>query len=366
MTRENPTRFMAMLTCCLIFMTAHLTASASEAEVVAIMRNAATEFLSSLDSQLRAQATFDLQDEERKKWSNLPAMFFEREGVSFAELSDEQRVLAHRLIQSPLSSQGYLKAAGIMRIDEILKAAFLQARPDADPFFGQDKYWIGIFGDPVNDQAWGWQLDGHHLALNFTVVDDQLSVTPAFLGSDPAEIRSQLDSGWYVLTKEDSRGRELYESLNAGQKSRALLEGDTPADVIAGPGRADQLRTIRGLPASAMSLSQQRALTRLLNEYLDNLEPELAAAQKRRIDAADFDELHFSWAGTETGKPYYYRIHGPTILIEFDNNYPPGGQSGPVNHIHSVWRDTERDYGEGLLRKHYETSPHHQQGVGSE
>ncbi len=274
-------------------------------------------------------------------------------------MSPAQRVLAHRLIRSPLSSQGYLKAAGIMRVDEILA----RRRGAATPMFGQDKYWIGIFGDPATDEAWGWQLDGHHLALNFTVVGDEIAVTPAFLGSDPAEIRADLDSGWYVLAKEDARGRRLFDSFDAEQRAKVLLEGETPRDVIAGPGRADQLGTITGFPAAEMTDAQRILLMQLLHEYLRNLEPDLAAAQAARIEAAGIDRLHFSWAGTTEGEPYYYRIHGPTVLIEFDNSYPPGRQEGPINHIHTVWRDTERDYGEDLLRKHYETSDHHQPGT---
>ncbi len=113
-----------------------------------------------------------------------------------------------------------------------------------------------------------------------------------------------------------------------------------------------------------MTPGQRHLLMRLLHEYLGNLEPDLAAAQLRRVEAAGTEKLHFAWSGTEAGKPYYYRIHGPTILIEFDNNYPPGQQQGPINHIHTVWRDTERDYGADLLRKHYERSPHHRKDAG--
>ena len=334
--------------------------AASEARIIDAMRNAATELLASLDTPLREQATFPLDDKERRLWSNLPARSFKREGVSFGELTEDQRVLAHALIQSALSSQGYLKTVGIMRVDEILQEYRSSVRPNAEPMFGQRLYWIGIFGDPAKDEPWGWQLDGHHLALNFTVVGDQVSVTPAFLGSDPAQVRRELDAGFYPLVKEDTRGRQLFESLDDAQRERTLLEGATPADVIEGPGRAGRLDEIRGLPAAAMTDAQKQLLRLLVEEYLGNLEPELAASHRSRIETAGFDELHFSWSGTEIGKPYYYRIHGPTLLIEFDNNVPPGNRNGPVNHIHTVWRDTERDYGDDLLRKHYEESPHHQ------
>ncbi|MEE2776737.1 MAG: DUF3500 domain-containing protein [Acidobacteriota bacterium] len=332
----------------------------AEPDVIATMRDAADGFLAALSPEQRQQASFAMADEERRLWSNLPSTIFEREGVSCGELSEEQRILAHRLIQSPLSSQGYLKAAGIMRVDEILNGYASRARPDARPMFGQKLYWIGIFGDPSKEEPWGWQLDGHHLALNFTVVDGSLSVTPAFLGSDPAQIRRELDAGFYALIKEDLRGWRLFESLDPAQRKIALLEGDTPSDVIAGPGRADRLKEIRGLAAADMAVSQRHLLRQLLDEYLNNLEPDVAAVQAARVEAAGLENLHFSWSGTEAGKPYYYRIHGPTVLIEFDNNYPPGRSGGPVNHIHTVWRDTERDYGEDLLRKHYAQSPHHQ------
>jgi hypothetical protein len=329
-----------------------------------VMRQAAVDFLDSLGPELAAKATFALGDEERKKWSNLPWTLFEREGVRFGEMSPEQRLLVHKLIESPLSSQGYLKTTGIMRLDQILRERLPRAAEE--PMFGQDFYWIGIFGDPRTDRTWGWQLDGHHLALNFTVVGDDISVTPAFLGADPAEVRSGNDTGWYILGEEDRRGRALFESLDDHQRAQALLSKVAPRDVITGPGRADQLKEIQGLPVSQMSPGQQRLLMTLLGEYLHNLEDDAARAQLERVQAAGLEQIHFSWAGLETGKPYYYRIHGPTLLIEFDNSYPPGQDTGPINHIHTVWRDTERDYGEDLLRKHYAESPHHQDESSNE
>lgn len=332
---------------------------ASEDGVIAAMRQTAQAWLEALGPELADQASFGLDDEERKRWSNLPSPMFVREGVSFGEMTPQQRVLAHRLIAAPLSSQGYLKASGIMRLDDLLREAYLARRPGSQPIFGHDRYWLGVFGDPAVDAAWGFQLDGHHLALNFTVVGDRVAVTPAFLGSDPAEVRDGAYAGWYILEQEDARGRALFESLDGEQRRRAILQGETPRDVITGPGRGDQLREITGLATAAMTASQRRLLLELLGEYLHNLEPALARSEMERIEAAGVDELHFSWAGVEEGKPYYYRIHGPTVLIEFDNSYPPGQGSGPINHIHSVWRDTQNDFGEDLLRKHYLESPHH-------
>jgi hypothetical protein len=343
------------IACGLLFVLSNAV-NASGAQTLSDMRDAASAWLESLSPELREQATFPLDDSERKAWSNLPASMFKREGVSFGQMSGSQRVLAHRLMRSTLSSQGYLKASGIMRLDEILKD--LTATDKLQ--FGQENYWIGIFGNPREDVAWGWQLDGHHLALNFTVVGDQLSVTPAFLGSDPAEILSGADAGWYVLSDEDKQGRDFWASLDQSQRVVALLDGETPQDVITGPGRADQAPGMTGLPLAKMNEQQREKFMNLLQVYIGNLAPELAAAQMRRINAAGVDKLHFAWSGTEQGKPYYYRIHGPTVLLEFDNSYPPGQDGGKINHIHSVWRDSERDFGDDLLRRHYETSPHHQ------
>ena len=288
---------------------------------------------------------------------------FRREGVSFGELSEAQRRQAHALLQTPLSSQGYLKVAGIMRIDEILKSTSPMMR-DGRSMFGQDLYWLGLFGD-VDVGPWGFQLDGHHLALNFTLAEGEVSVTPMFKGSDPAEVLTGLDAGWYPLEGENRRGRALWESLDAAQRAVALLPGATPRDVIAGPTRTDPISAleVHGLPYSAMNATQQTLLLRVLGEWIGDLDPDIAAAQMARVREGGLDGLRFAWSGVEEGKPYYFRIHGPMLLIEFDNNFAPGRDGGSINHIHSVWRDPARDYGDDLLAKHYRESPHHGGGA---
>jgi hypothetical protein len=332
----------------------------SEAAAADATRRAALAFRDSLGPELAKQATFALDHAERRAWSNLPAAMFPREGVSFGQMTDEQRRQAHALLQTPLSTQGYLKVAGIMRIDEILKSTSPAMR-DGRSMFGQDLYWLGLFGD-LEAGPWGLQLDGHHLALNFTLVGGEVSVTPMFKGSDPAEVRTGLDAGWYPLAGEDRRGRALWESLDAAQRAVALLPGATPRDVIAGPTRTDPISAleVQGLPYSAMSPTQQALLLRLLGEWIGDLDPDLAAVQMARVREGGLEALHFAWSGVEEGQPYYYRVHGPTLLIELDNNFAPGRGGGAVNHIHSVWRDPARDYGEDLLAEHYRESPHHQ------
>ncbi len=333
-------------------------AAGPPAVVTDALHTSARAFRDSLGAELAARATFTMDDPERRAWSNLPTTMFKRLGVSFGELTDDQRIVAHSLLQTPLSSQGYLKVAGIMRADEILKG--MSPQRGGQSMFGQDLYFLGLFGD-LDAGVWGLQLDGHHLALNLTVVGDQVWATPMFKGSDPAQVRSGLDAGWYPLFAEDQRGRALWASLEPAQRALALLEGATPTDVIAGPTRTDPIAAleIQGLSYASMSPMQQLLLLRLLAEWTQDLEPALASAHLERVREGGLENLRFAWSGTEEGKPYYFRIHGPTVLIEFDNNYPPGRSGGAVNHIHSVWRDPTRDYGEDLLARHYRESPHH-------
>ena len=339
-------------------------ASAAENDIkyqapVKKIRNAAMAFLTSLSPKLRDQASFSMEDEERRAWSNLPASSFKRKGVSFKEMSPEQRSGAHQLLQSTLSSQGYLKTTGIMHLDEILKGMAAIRRPNRTPMFGHDLYWIGIFGNPEKDDAWGWQLDGHHLALNITVVGNEVAVRPAFMGSDPARLPEGVYSGWNVQGAEDEKGKALFESLATNQRAKAIIGDTAPRDVITGPTRGDQLKTPIGLPVSDLDTKQRRLFMSLLNEYVHNYEHDIAHIQMERIMKAGLDKIHFAWAGTKDDAPYYYRIHGPTVIIEFDNHYPPGRSSGPINHIHSVFREPGNDYGD-LLRKHLLESPHHQ------
>ncbi|MGI9240723.1 MAG: DUF3500 domain-containing protein [Verrucomicrobiales bacterium] len=327
---------------------------------VAEIRQAASAFLQGLSPELRKQASFVLDDKERRAWSNLPATSFKREGVSFKEMTPEQRSLGHQLLQSTLSSQGYLKTTGIMHLDEILKGLAAERRPENTPMFGHDLYWIGIFGDPDTDEAWGWQLDGHHLALNITVVGDEVSVRPAFMGSDPARLPEGTYSGWQVQGAEDEKGKKLFASLDEAQRAKAIIDEVAPRDVITGPTRGDRLKAPTGLPASDLNAGQRRLLMSLLDEYVHNYEHHIAHIQMARILESGLEKIHFAWAGTEENKPYYYRIHGPTVIIEFDNHYPPGRKTGPINHIHTVFREPGNDYGDDLLRKHLLESPHHQ------
>lgn len=355
----NSPRFLlalALLGACLLSPHPAVAQGTDTAATAAQIRTTATEFLASLSADQRKLAVFPVDDPERKDWSNLPHTIHPRKGISFGELSPEQRIKAHHLIQAGLSSQGYLKASGIMQLDEVLLHLSGQDKQEK-PMFGLRYYWLSFLGEPSADKPWGWQLDGHHLALNFSLAGNGVALTPQFMGSDPHEVRDGLHAGWRVLGAEDDKGITLMSSLRPEQQKKAQLSNDAPGDVLTGPGKDKALQKPEGLPFSELNDEQKTLLLSLVDEYVRNYRPDLARQQLDRINKSGWDKVHFGWAGpVGPTDPYYYRIHGPTVLIEFDNNHAPGRKDGPINHIHSVFRDPQNDYGEDLLKRHLEQS----------
>lgn len=326
------------------------------------MRSSASQFLESLDEAQRHQVTYALSDTvERANWSNLPDNMFDRGGLSIGDMSDEQRRRAHDLIRASTSSQGYLKIAGTMWLDDILRKEFL-ARGEGDgrmseliDSFRSKNYYISIFGDPREDANWAWQIQGHHLAACFTVVGNKIGFTPTFLGAEPYTIQSETYAGWRVLSHEVERGFALLQSLSIDQQSKTVLDGDVPGDVLAGPGRRASLLQFEGIQASALNAQQQELLQHLVEEYVRNADHAAADAQLDKIAADGLESLYFSWMGpTDDIKArFYYRVHGPSILIEYVRER--GGALGrAANHVHTLVRDPGNDYGEDWLRQHYQ------------
>jgi hypothetical protein len=255
-----------------------------------------------------------------------------------------QRDAALRLLHAATSSQGYLKATGVMHLEGVL--AVLEGSPDRrDP----ENYHFWVFGTPSPDGPWGWRFEGHHVSLNFTSADGVTVSTPSFIGANPARVPSGPFAGWRLLAGEEDLARALVRSLDDGQRDRAIISATAPRDIITGNDRRASLERTEGLPFAAMTGPQRELLLRLLAEYVDNADPAIARPRLARIQEVGLDRLHFAWAGgLEPGDPHYYRIHGPTILIEYDNT------QNDANHIHSVWRDLENDFGDDLLRRHYD------------
>jgi hypothetical protein len=333
------------------------------------MTAAARNFLNSLSPELRAKAVFPFKNEERFRWHYLPTSvtslpvdiqrsLFERKGVSLKEMTKEQRVAAHSLLQSALSTQGYLKATSIIYLEEVLRDLEISQGEDAKiiaPIRDSENYFFTIFGTPSKNETWGWRAEGHHLSLNFASVSGELvAVTPAFMGANPALVSSGTHAGSRILAAEEDIARELLAKLDIKQSSRAIIATTAPDNIITENSRKAILKEFAGLPALKMNAAQRESLMRLIEEYVNNVRPDFARSQLKRIQVAGVEKIHFAWAGgIERGQPHYYRIHSPTLLIEYDNT-----DSG-ANHIHSVCRDLEYDFGEDTLLKHYKESNHH-------
>jgi hypothetical protein len=309
------------------------------------MADAANHFQASLTPEQKAKATYEFKDDERFDWHFIPKP---RKGLPFKEMTPPQRLLAHALLNTGLSHRGYLKATTIMSLEQILYEA-----ENRSPNRDADGYFVTIFGTP-GDAAWGWRVEGHHLSLNFALNSETLlAVTPLFMGANPAEIKSGPRKGLRVLGGEEDLGRTLVNSLDDSQRTSAVLTNTAPRDIITGNNRKATALEPLGIEASKLNDDQKQMLVTVIREYLFRSRPELAETQLKAIQDAGTEKLHFAWAGgLQPGQGHYYRVQGPTFLLEYDNT-----QDG-ANHIHSVWRDLKNDFGEDLLRQHYDQAPH--------
>ena len=307
------------------------------------MADAAQNFLAALTPDQKAKALFEFRHDERYDWHFIPKP---RKGLPIKEMTTPQRLLAHALLNSGLSQRGYMKATTIMSLEEILYE--LEKRP---PHRDAELYYVTVFGQP-GSAPWGWRVEGHHLSLNFTIAGDKvLAVTPSFLGANPAKILSGPRQGLRVLGGEEDLARQLVTSLNSQQRQIALITNVAPHDIITGADRKAKALVPMGIAGSSLSQPQRELLSCLLCEYVFRCRAEITEPVSRAIEQVD--NIHFVWAGgLEPGQGHYYRIQGLTFLMEYDNT-----QNG-ANHIHTVWRDLTNDFGEDLLRKHYDQVPH--------
>lgn len=315
------------------------------------MRAAAVRFIElTTDTGQREQLRWPLADDERLNWNFVPIPG-KRQGLSMEDMSVPQRTALHALLQSALSAKGYLKTTGVQQLERLLGE--IENRPAyRNPLL----YYLTIFGDPASDTAWGWRFEGHHLSLNFSSVAGTIDVVPAFWGANPAEVRTGPFAGLRVLSEETDVARQLMQTFTPSQKETVIIADTAPRDIITGNDREAVLDSFEGLAFSAMTAEQQVLVKALIEVYLGNMEPAVAAHQRDHIEAAGYDAIYFAWAGSETHREaHYYRLHGPTLLIEYDNT------QNNANHIHAVWRDLQNDFGRDLLRQHYdEHAPAHQ------
>jgi hypothetical protein len=327
----------------------------------ATMSHAADRFLESLEPAQLQQATFPFESGERMHWHFIPTEQFPRKGLMVRDMKPEQRRLLHDLLKAGLSRRGYLTATSIMDLETVLKA--LEASPRAagpqppraqilerDP----EKYFFSIFGTPAEKQTWGWRIEGHHVSLHFTVVNGALvASSPSFFGSNPAEVREGPKKGLRILGAEEDAARALLQALDASQHGKAVINATAPGDMVTMANVDISPLTPTGLDAAAMTAPQRELLMKLLDVYIGKMAGDIAADRLARVRKAGIDKITFAWAGSmERGKKHYYRVQGPTFLIEYDNT------QNDANHIHSVWRDFEGDFGRDLLREHLRSVPH--------
>ena len=298
---------------------------------------AARALLEALDASDRGRVVLAFDSEARERWHYTPQR---RQGLAIGDLAEAERAALHALLRAALGERGHAKVEGILRIEPILG----QIEGNAD-FRDPGRYHVLLFGEPADAAPWGWRFEGHHLSLSFTQVGQEVASTPAFFGANPARVPSGPDRGLRVLAEEEDTGRALFAMLTAAQQERARIAGRAPDDIVTGNDRRARLARFEGLPAADMTPAQRDQLLRLIAVYTGNLHPDLARAHLARIEGAGIERVCFAWAGSvEPGRGHYYRIHGPTHLIEYDNR---GG-----NHIHTVFRDLENDFGEDLLARH--------------
>jgi len=345
------------------------TTPAAEKRVKDDMLDAATAFMKTLTPAQQQQLTYPLNNDERYNWHYVPR---ERKGLSMRTMTEPQRQAALTLLKTGLSQQGYDKATGIMDMENVLRV--IDNRPPNDTYRDPTNYSFTIFGIPTAEEPWSWRVEGHHLSLHFlSKTGSVLAQTPTFFGSNPAQL--QFDSsmadkrmqnprikdlsqkGKQLFKRETELAFTLLKSLDAGQRKQVIIDAVAYPEIVTANKRKAALERMDGLKLSDMTSQQRSLFMDLLQAYLTNYRITLAKQQMDKLEQAGLDNLRFAWAGDLTpqlgeGKGWYYRIHGPTILIEYDNTQTN------ANHIHTVVRDLTNDFGEDLLQEHYRSSAH--------
>jgi len=321
-----------------------LTAAYERTQTASLMVDAAKTYLAALKPAQRAQTTIGFENEERQNFHYTPVP---RKGLALREMSAEQEHLAEALLSAGLSVQGIIKAHTVMSLEQVLKDLELDKGPERDP----DKYYVSIFGEPSQHGTWGFRFEGHHVSLNYTIVDGNIASVPSFFGANPAEVKSGPRAGLRALIREEDLALELAQSLTEEQRAIAVFDKTAPKEIVTAESRKAALSgQPNGLPFSRMNPKQKEVLGQLVAEYASNFPvpiAEMRLDQYRRMQP----NLFFAWAGgMKHGDPNYYRIQTPTFLIEFDKTQDNG------NHIHSVWRDFTNDFGGDLLAAHYQAA----------
>ena len=320
------------------------------------VRLAAEKFLAALSAEQHAKTTFAVDDDEWRKWMN--QHFYVRQGVGFDEMDETQREAAFGLMRASLSADGLKLSRDIMNLNRTLG----ELNDNDFDEYNEWLYWITVMGKPSADQPWGWQVDGHHLIINYFVLGDQVVMTPLFVGSEPVIAESGKFKGTVIMQREQDQGLALIRSLSAEQQTKAIIETSKDGNDNLGEAFSDNIvLDYAGIPAAELSAKARNQLLDLIGLYVHNMREGHARVRMAEVEA-HLDETHFAWIGaTDEDAVFYYRVHSPVILIEFDHQRPVGirhlveGRTPIRQHIHAVVRTPNgNDYGKDLLRQHYE------------
>ena len=325
------------------------------------VRKAAAAFLAALTDEQRSKTKFAVDDDEWRKWMN--QHFYRRQGIGFEDMNDKQKDLAFGLMKAALSAKGLKLSRDIMKLNETLgelnKNDFVQ--------YGEWKYWISVMGEPSKDKPWGWQIDGHHLIVNYFVLGDQVVMTPTFVGSEPVIATSGKYKGTSILQEEQKAGLDLARMLTDAQKAKAVLSSVKDRNNAVGEAFKDNVIVdYAGIAAKELTAVQKKQLLAVAKLYISNMDDGHAKVKMSEIEK-HLDKTYFAWIGEmKDDSVYYYRIHSPVVMIEFDHQNPVGIRHLVANpkvpfheHIHAVIRTPNgNDYGKDLLRQHYAMHKH--------
>ena len=316
------------------------------------MREATMAFIGTLTAEQRERTLFPVDSDEWRLWNNVHR--YARAGTSFQEMTEQQRRAAFEMIRASLSARGFAKSRNVMRLNGHL--ADVLNRTDE---YGEFLYWITIMGEPHETEPWGWQLDGHHLIINYFVLGDQVVMTPTFMGSEPVTASTGRFAGAAVMQEEQDRGLAFMQSLETGQRARATIQSEkTRNNALAQAFRDNLVLDYAGIRATELTETQRAKLLGVIEEYVGNMSPGHARVRMEEV-REHLDDTYFAWIGDVSDDAvFYYRIQSPVILIEFDHQMPVALEGPRVPgraHIHSVVRTPNgNDYGKDLLRQHYE------------
>lgn len=327
-------------------------ASQTQAAVASDMRAGISALLASLEGPQRAKACYAFDSAERKNWHFIPKS---RNGLPIKEMNEKQRLMARALLKTALSERGVSQVQNIM---DVLEAHLRENEPAERKEMRQPLgYFVTVFGEPSATAPWGWRFEGHHFSMTFTLVGDQVTAVPHFFGTNPGTVPSGPNAGLSVLGQEEKEGRALLLALTPEHRTKAVFEAKAPADILLVPNReAAELKPL-GISFGELSPSEQALFRKLVELHAHRLRNDLANRDLARIAEKGWEKVFFGWAGSDQpGQGHYYRLQGPTFIIEYDNT------QNNANHVHVIWRDRENEFGADFLRAHYEQTPH---GAGS-